>query len=384
MFRIYRLEVVAGVVLAAFSATTSALDLTAGAGAAHNCPDGSYGLAFNASAIAYLEPAPVVTVDDYGGGHYSPSNGNDIGIGVGYSELTGEAYGFCVGVLFRAEYRAEASEDLLDALVANHFGHTFDAGRTYRLSLKEDSFKADGARVRRVFGFDLTDQWSTKLGFGASLLKATEGQDDSLSGKVTATSANYAVGTGTWLQTASNLNLENFNPFVAAGNPSAYGFSTDFELISKSKAGWSMDFIVIDALGRLYWHDIPRSLRTLNNASISYNANFDRDAFINGIDSRINYVQDLAPKYHLVFTAPALSNLGAYIEDDFVDGLHFPSLGARYGSEGRLAEVNYDFRTKAVGVGGQLRAITALVTTNDIRIRSATVLGISIQAVHSW
>src|ERR1700722_14230853 len=384
MIRNFRLGVVVGVVLAAISATTSTLDLTAGAGAAHNCPEGGFGIAFNASAIAYLEPAPVVKVDDYGGGHYSPSNGNNIGIGIGYSELTGEVSGFCIGVLFRAEYRAEASKDLLDALVANHFGHTFDAGKTYTLSLKEESFKADGARVRRVIEFDLTDQWSTKLGFGASLLKATEGQDDSLSGKVTATSATYAVGTASWLQTASNLNLATFNPFVAAGNPSAYGFSTDFELISQSKAGWSIDFVVIDALGRLYWHDIPQSLRTLNNATIRYNANFDRDAFVTGVDSRISYVQDLTPKYHLVFTAPVLSSLGAYVENDFVDGLHFPSLGARYGTIGRSAEVNYDFRTRAVGVGGHLMAITALVTTNDLRLRSATVLGISIQAIHSW
>jgi hypothetical protein len=384
MIRDFRLEVVAGVVLAIFSATTSAIDLTAGAGAAHNCPDGNHGIALNASAIAYLEPAPIVTVNDYGGGHYSPSTGNNIGIGIGYSELTGEASGYCIGVLFRAEYRAEASKDLLDALVANHFGHTFDPARTYRLSLNEEAFKADGIRVRRVLDFDLTDQWSTKLGFGASLLKAIEGQDDSLSGKVTATSTTYAVGTATWLQTASNLNSANFNPFVAAGTASAYGYSTDFELISRSKAGWSIDFVVIDALGRLYWHDIPQSLRTLSNATIRYNANFDREAFVTGVDSRISYVQDLTPKYHLAFTAPVSSNLGAYVEDDFVDGLHFPSLGARYGTDGRLAEVNYDFRTRAVGVGGNLGAITALVTTNDIRFRSATVLGISIQATHAW
>jgi hypothetical protein len=239
-------------------------------------------------------------------------------------------------------------------------------------------------RVRRVFDLDLTDQWSVKLGLGASLLKATEGQDDSLFGKVTATSATYAVGIATWLQTASNLNLKDFNPFVGAGSPSAYGYSTDFELISQSKAGWAIDFVVIDALGRLYWHDIPQSLRTLSNATISYNANFDRDAFVTGVDSRISYVQNLTPKYHLVFAAPVSANLGAYVEDDFVDGLHFPSLGARYGTGGRLAELNYDVRTKAVGVGGTLGAIAAMVTSNDIRIRSATVLGISIQASHAW
>ncbi len=378
------LWVVAGIAFGTYSATTSALDLTAGAGAAQNCPDTNYGIAFNASAIAYLEPAPVVTVDNYGGGHYAPSPGSNTGIGIGYSELTGDVSGFCVGVLFRAEYRAEASRDLLDVLVANHFGHPFDAGKTYNLWMSEYSFKAGGMRLRRVIDFDISDQWSSKLGISASLLKATEGQEDTLSGKVTATTSTYAVGTATWLQTASNLNLANFNPFVAPGNPSGYGFSTDWEWITTSRAGWSMDVIVIDALGRLYWKDVPRSLRTLNNAEISYNANFDRDAFITGIDSRVSYTQDLAPKYHLTIDTPQLSRLSGYVEDDWVDGLHFPSLGAKYGEGGDFGEVNYDIRTKAVGVGAKIAWVRALVTTNDIRIRSATVLGISVQASHSW
>jgi len=250
--------------------------------------------------------------------------------------------------------------------------------------MSEYSFKADGIRLRRVMDFDLSGHWSIKLGLGASLLKGTEGQEDSLSGRVTATSSDYAVGEGTWLQTASNLSLANFNPFVAPGSPSAYGFSTDVEGIATSKTGWSVDLAVIDALGRLYWKDAPRSLRALNNAQISYNANFDRDAFITGIDSRVGYTQNLVSKYHVTIGTPPLSSLSAFVEDDFVDGLHFPSLGARYGGATKFAEVNYDIRTKAVGLGGKIPWISALVTTNDIHIRSATVLGVSIQAAHSW
>lgn len=378
------LSVVAGMAFGSYAAPTPALDLTAGAGAAQNCPDAEYGIAFNASVIAYLEPAPVVTVESYGGGRYDPSMGSNSGIGIGFGELTGKVSGLCVGLLFRAEYRAEASKDLLDVLVSNHFGKPFDAGRTYGLWMSEYSFKADGVRLRRVFDFNGSDEWSSKLGISSSLLRAMEGQEDSLSGQVTATSSSYAVGTGTWLQTASNLNLANFNPFVAPGNPSAYGFSTDFEWILSSKAGWSMDMAVIDALGRLYWKEVPRSLRTLNNAAISYNANFDRDAFITGIDSRVSYTQELTSKYHLMIAAPPMAKFSGYIEDDFVEGLHFPSLGARYGGGARFGELSYDLRTKAVGVGGKIDGFRAAVTTNDLRIRNATVLGLSLQAAHSW
>jgi hypothetical protein len=371
-------------VLAFVSATTPALDLTAGAGAAQDCPGVGEAMALNVSAIAYLEPAPVVTYDEYGGGRYSPGNGTNTGIAIGDGELTGDVSGYCVGVMFRAEYRAQDSRDLLDVLVGNHFGRTFDAGRTYRLYLNEHSFKADGLRVRRVFDFDLTDQWSTKLGVGASFLKALEGQDDALSGRVTATSSSYAVGTGTWLQTASNLNLANFNPFVAPGDPSAYGFSTDFEILSRSRSGWSIDFVVIDALGRLYWHEIPQSLRTLDNASIRYNANFDRDAFVTGLDSRISYAQNLAPKLHLAVFAPLTLDVSTYAEDDYVDGMDFPSLGVRFGTDTRFAEASYDIRTGAVGFGGKVMGITAMVSTNQLRPRSATELGVSVQAVHAW
>ncbi len=380
------MRIAGGLALAILSGATQALDLTVGAGAVQNCVDAPTGLNFNASAVAYLEPAPVVTVNDYGGGHYSPNSGNDVGIGVGYSEFTGKAAGFCIGALYRAEYRAEASKDLLDGLVADHFGHPFDAGRTYRLSLTEESFKAYGLRVRRIANFDLTNEWVLKAGIGVSLLKATEGQNQSLSGAVTASSSTYAVGTATWLKSASNLNLANFNPFVARGSPSGDGFSSDVELLAQSRGGLSIDLVVMDALGRIYWRDVPRSLRTFNNATITYNSNFDRDAFVNGVDSRVKYVQNIAQKYHVALSAPVpvLPRLSVVLEDDFIQGLHFPSLGVRSGTEQRLAEVNFDVRTKALGLGGRWDAIRVLVTANDFRLDRASVLGISLQASHTW
>jgi hypothetical protein len=381
---VFRSTFVAGVVFALLPAALWGLDLTVGSGAAQNCPAPAAGVSFSAAAIAYVEPGPVVTVNDYGGGHYSPSQGNNIGIGVGYAELTGAVAGFCIDALYRAEYRGDASRDLLDALVANHFGASFDTGRTYRLSLSDNSFKASGLRLRRVADFEFTDEWSARLGVGASLLKGLSGQQETLAGSAVATSGSYAVGTATWLKTDTNLNLADFNPFVAPGTPEGYGFSTDFEFLAQSKAGYSIDFIVMDALGRLYWHDVPQSYRILDNSTITYNADFNRNAFITGLDSRQSFVQTLPTIYRLAATVPVVSRFSAVIADDVISGFHFPSMGVQYGEHGRFGTLDFDFRTHSVSIGAGLPFLSAVVTSNSLRPGSATVLGIALRASHAW
>jgi hypothetical protein len=371
-------------VIALLPAAVAALDLTVGAGAAENCPSAPAAISFSAGAIAYLEPGPVVTVDDYGGGHYSPSGGNNIGIGIGYGELTGEVAGFCLDALYRAEYRAVASRDILDALIGNHFGAQFDTGRTYRLSLTDNSFKATGLRLRRVFDFDLTNQWSASFGAGVSGLKGLTGREESISGSAIATSGSYAVGSAIWVKNDSNLNLADFNPFVAPGSPESYGFSTDFEFVLKSKDGYAFDFTVMDALGRLYWHDVPQAYRTLNNATVGYNADFNRNAFVTGLDSRVSFVQDLPAIYRLAATVPLVSQFSAVVADDFIAGLHFPSLGGRYDMHGRFAQMDFDLRTRSLSVAAGWHFFSAGVTSNSFDPRRATVLGISLRAFHAW
>ncbi len=370
--------------LALLPAALPALDLTVGAGAAQNCPAAPTGISFSAGAIAYLEPAPVVTFDDYGDGHYAPSRGNNIGIGIGFGEFTGEIEGYCVDALYRAEYIAAASRDILDALVANHVGAPFDSGRTYGLSLSEDSFKASGLRIRRVIDFEFTEAWSASIGLGLSVLKALDAQRESVSGSATATSGSYAVGTATWLKTDTNFNLADFNHFVAPGTPDGYGFSTDFEFVARSKSGYSIDFTVMDAIGRLYWHDVPQSYRTLDNATISYNADFDRNAFVTGLDSRVSFVQALPRIYQLAATVPLLAKFSGIVEDDLIAGYHFPSVGARYGEPDRYGELNFDVRTQSVSLGARLHAMSAMITANSFEPRRATVLGITLRAAHAW
>ena len=110
------------------SATAPALDFTLGIGPTYSCQ--SRGPGARIAALTFLEPAPVLSIDDYGGRHYQPGDGDNVGVGAGYADLTTPVGRYCVGVFYRTDYRGAASRDTLDALVANHNHQPFDVGRT--------------------------------------------------------------------------------------------------------------------------------------------------------------------------------------------------------------------------------------------------------------
>jgi hypothetical protein len=362
-----------GLVLTSLGA--SALDLTVDSGAAADC----LGLPHvQAAAAAYLEPAPLSTVNQYGGNQYVPSSGNNIGVGVAFAEISAAAPLVCVGLLYRAEFEGIGSKDLLDILHANHLGQPFDVGRTYRAWYEEQSLKAEGLRLRRAFELGEMRGFRFTVGIGASLLDAAQGRQQSLTGTLTATSPTYAVGTATWLRTESDLNPNDFNPFVGPGHPTGLGFSTDFELKVAAAQGAALDVIVMDAGGRIYWHGTRNVLLMANNATIQYNSDLNRDAFVTGVDSRINEVEHIPTKYHVALSEPIAAQVSALLEDDAVNGYHFVSVGARYGSIERNASATFDTRVHAVGIGAHWRSFYASFTTNRWRPQDATALGVSL------
>jgi hypothetical protein len=361
-----------------------ALDLTAGSGADQSCPPSARSLALSAAAIAYTQPLPVLAITDYGNGRYRPGAGDNLGVGIAFGELSGDVNGWCAGILYRVEYHAQASKDLLDVLVANHFGNTFDAGRIYSLYLSEKSFKADGLRLRKTLDFAFADRWSVTLGFGASLLHASEGEEQSLTGQVTATSPNFAVGTGSWLQTVTDINYADFNPFVAPGNPRGIGFSSDLELQLRAPGGVQLDFTAMDPLGRIYWSEVPREFQTLNTASVAYNANLDREAFVNGVESRVAFVETIPAKIELVAEFPVTARWTLQMQDDWVDAAQFPAVGTAYLGGFGTARLQYDLRTQAVSVGGVWRLFSASITSNNFHLQRASALGVALHAAHSW
>lgn len=374
---------VAGASLLGLPFSAAALDLTAGSGAALGCPASGRGVAVTTGAVAWLQPAPVVTYDNYGGDRYAPAQAGNRGIGVGFAELTGAAYGMCIGAIYRHEYHGRASRDLLDALTGNHHDRLFDPGRSYALSMNFDAFQATGLRLRKVLDFELRGDWSLRVGVGASVLKGLRGQRQSVQGGIVATSGSWATGTGTWLRVHSSLD-EGFNPYVQRGNPRGIGYSTDVELLARSRDGWEVGLTVMDLYGRLHWRDLPQAAKYLDNTEISYNANLDQNAAITGMDSIVALKQRIEPKYHLVLVSRSLRGWSAVVSDDAVAGVHFPAMGARYRSDARSADLSYDLRTRAVTVAMGTPAFRVSVTSDDARPGRANVLGLALQTAYAW
>ena len=97
-----RMRFLLGVAAVMIAAAAPALDFTLGVGPVFNCQ--AEGLSARAAALTYLEPAPVLSIGDYGGRHYDPGDGSNVGIGVGYADLTAPLGRYCVGVFYRTDY----------------------------------------------------------------------------------------------------------------------------------------------------------------------------------------------------------------------------------------------------------------------------------------
>ena len=378
------LPLIAGLAALAGPTIGRALDLTVDSGVVENCPTSGASARLEAGAVAYSEPVPVLALTRYGAGHYDPSPGNNIGIGVGYGDVSGGLHGLCVALFDRADYYAEASRDLLDILVGNHDGHTFDSGRSYQLAMSVQSFRADGVRLEKTLGLTLGAGWSARLGLAASYLHGTEGDQQSFGGQVTATSSDYAVGAATWVRTQTDIDYNTFNPFVAPGTPSGDGFSTDVELVVADARADSFTLQAMDAIGRIYWREVPHSVRTLLNSTVVYNANLDRDALVNGIDSRVSLAERIPTKLRLAASLPIAGAWGADLEDDEVKGFHFPSFGPSVGGRELGGFVHYDVRTEAVEIGAHLPWLAVSLASNRFDLNRASALAASIRVSHTW
>jgi len=291
--------------LALTSSSASALDLTVDSGAASDCSGQPL---LHAAAAGYLEPAPLTTVNQYGGNQYAPSAGNDIGVGVAFAEVSAaaprSAWAFCIAPSSREPPRRICSIFCMPITSGNRS----TMAEPITPGTRRSRSRPKGLRLRRAFDLGELAGFNFKLDWAASLLDAAQGRQQSLTGTVTATSPSYAVGTATWLRTDSDLNPNDFNPFVGPGHPSGLGFSTDFELKVTSPQGAALDVIVMDGGGRIYWHGTRNSLLMANNATVAYNADFNREAFVTGVDSRIDEVEHIPTKYHVAFSQPVLGN----------------------------------------------------------------------------
>lgn len=365
-----------------FATAAPALDFTLGAGPIDRCQAG--GPSVHAAALAYLQPAPVLLADEYGGEHFQSIGGRNVAVGTGYADVTARAGKFCAGVFYRTDYRGSAAGDTLDALVANRERRPFDVGRTYRLHLESAYFDSVGLRLSRVFPFEPLPGWTVQLGLTASLMKALTHRDERLDGSAVAVDARYAVGTASLVRALTNYDMKDFNPFVEKADPKGYGYAADAGLLVVSPTGYRIELTVMDAYSRIEWKDVPQSLETVDNQTLRYDANFNREAFVNGRDRRVDIGRTIQPRYRTVASAPLTRRVALVVSDDYVYSTHFPAAGLRASVRDMIAELSYDARTEAVSLNLGKGWFGLSLTTNDIRPGNASVLGATLNFAGGW
>ena len=370
-------------VLAGFaSASAPALDFTLGLGPVFECR--TQGLALRAASLTLLEPTAVLRVREYGSRDYDPQSGNNLGVGVGYADVTAPAGRFCLGAFYRNDYVGQASKDALDALVANRAGRPFEVGRTYDLAVESTWLESAGIKVSRVFGFEPRRDWSLQVGVTASLMKALSLRDEALRGTAIATSGDYAVGTASLTRSMSDYPRKDFNPYVGKADPDGYGYAADIGVVVQSPTGWVTEFTVMDAYARINWQDVPRSVERADNQTIRYDANLNREAFIQGVDQRVNVSKAIEPRYRLSQAVPLGRGFTALLSNDYAYDTHFPALALRRQWVNSVGELAYDTETHAVSIDWRWAWLTVSVTSNDLDFGDATVLGAGLQFASSW
>jgi len=364
------------------SAASSALDFTLGMGPSTNCA--SPGVSLRAAALTYLEPAPVLLADKYGGRHYDPSDGDNLGVGYGYVDLTAPLGSSCIGLFYRMDFTGTATRDTLDAVVSNHARKPFQVGRVYELGIDSSYFEAVGVKASRVLSFTPAEGWSVSTGITGSFMKALTSRTEYLRGNATAVSSRYAVGTATWSRAWSDYDLDDFNPFVAKANPRGYGYSVDVDVSIRSPIGLTAQFTAMDAWSRVSWQNVPRSDKRADNETIRYDANLNRQAFIQGLDRRVDVDYTIDPRYRLALSMPLRTGLTVMLSDDYIWQTHFPAVGVTYDWKNRTVAASVDTQTGALGLAFQQGWLYFSVTADEMDVQRASVLGAALGFSHRW
>jgi len=366
------------------SDVASAVAFSTGIAPLQDCGGATGSLALDGGVAAFLEPLSPLRAAEYGGSDYHPAMGSNLGIATGYASATAHVSQWCIGLFYRSEFEGRASKDLLDAWSANRQNRPFDSGRLYSLSLDDRTFSARGLGVGRVWHLGSSNDHGTRFALVVSYLRGVQITEQTLNGQVRATSPDLGVGTAQWLRTGTDLGGSGFNPFVSSGAPQGDGFTADLEMSNTATNGLFTDLLVTDVIGWIAWRNVPRSLRLLNNQSIHYNINLDRDASITGIDSIASVRSNIRAKVHGLVRIPMIAGVAAEVADDVIDGYHFPTVGMFTARGSSTTTIELDLRTHALGLRQQFHKVSFSMASNRIDFSTATALAVSVRASLAW
>jgi hypothetical protein len=323
------------------------------------------GVFSEASAFAGNDFVPISKLlkDDWGP-NYSPRPGQNLAV-LGVRWETGfNVRGYRIGYVYRQEWFGRADKDSLDLAHADRQDRDFDAGRTYKLDYTMKGFAADGIRVGKAFSTPLPRGWVLDWGLAASGLRGNRMRTEFLTGSATGKGGQDVDAEGSWERNDSNTNTvaRGFAPAFVEGEARGEGYSGDFGLVLKSPGGLTLEWSVMDAVGRMYWYAIPQ-------ITLSGSTTFS-GTLPSGRAVRVDLIEDLSAKHSVAFSMP-VSGLRLEVADHFFGSYHFPRVGIRTEARPLQLRVDYDIYFHAVGLGLAYRWFQVGFTTDDLHLATA-------------
>lgn len=309
---------------------------------------------------------------------YHPSQGKNFALAIGQAQ-TGVQFGsWSFGVLDRIEWWTNANKDSADLIYRDKAKLGADPGHSYVLDYRLTGFDAKGVKLGKAFENSIATDWKLNWSSALSLLKGTRFRTDEVSGYGTVSNIDQITVSAQRDNADSNLNVspDHFNPFVPSGKPSGQGYGIDLGMSLANASGYRLDLTVGDAIGRMYWKEIPQAKTIVNNMNYSYDSYGDRNSTIAGIDSRGNITQSIAPKTDFNFSAP-ISIGFIEIGDSYFHGVDFPEIGLGYRGTNWKTVATYETRTKSFGLAYAMRYFSIGVRSDSIHESEARTFGLS-------
>ncbi len=230
---------------------------------------------------------------------------------------------YYVGYFYRYNVYIDAGKDFTDFfyLIKNH--QNLDPERTYRLDLDIEGIEQSG--VVLSLAYSLVDQvdMSLKFGIALSLSKGIDMQDGIIRGEAMIPNQKSYYASGD----ISSYYTHNYLYDLDVDPATGYGYGTDFALAYTNKEHhFDIALIINDLLSRVYWHDLPYSMVTIETDNRSYDEEeyVHYDPSISGRESTQSFVQKISPRYHVEVSHHYLEDFSWLVGIDYLYSMTMP------------------------------------------------------------
>ncbi len=230
-------------------------------------------------------------------GEFLHKNTNNLAIGdIRYDAgIHIEPYGY-IGYTYRKEALMEISPDT--ALLVNQVNKKLDLslGKKYQLYLALKGFETHGITLSKTVPLYQGSGFTINFGLAMELLYGIQTQKGKIEGEASTLSShdyNFNVH-------SNYLYTENYLYDLDVNKVTSYGYTTHLSLHARYKQ-ISLDLIVNDIIGKLYWDNLPYSIVNLTSSNKSYDENgyVEYSPFISGMENYQKHTQTLMQKWRL-------------------------------------------------------------------------------------